>query len=251
MFSHAVSRLKAPSKLQTALACALFASAACGNSDDGSGASGGAGGTGGSSRAGRGGSAGAQVPAGNGGSGATAGSGGRAGSAGKAGANGGDTGNTAGTGNTTGDAGSGGDAGTGGSGGFSDECISPCLKELFAACRPKDSCAVETMNNGRTFVECEASSGYRREGNLDPAMGDPTLTVTMDGDPCYTATNADGTWSFYAPDQTLVATTTVMSGGGMGRCPELEEPGSEPVYYPVDLQDPRCASVTCTEGSCP
>jgi hypothetical protein len=224
----------------------------CGPSDrDVDGPSGGA--AAGSAGASSGGSDGGTAPsAGLGGS--TAGAAGAAGAGGTGNAGnfggGGGTGGSAGSAGKGGSAGNSGDAGHGGSAGGAQDCLSPCLRELFATCRAQTSCVAQTFENSLRQIQCEVATGYRSVVDVDAPAPEPQLVVTLNGQPCYTAFLEDQTWTYHAPDDSVVGTATLDPAGNHGRCPKLETGGVE-VEYAINTSDPRCAPVTCTPGTCP
>lgn len=143
--------------------------------------------------------------------------------------------------------------GGGGTAGQMADCLPPCLWSLFASCRPEQSCSEEHEAGTSDYLECEAATGYRFESHVDNdgSHPDPDMIVKIHGALCYTASHVGSTWTYSDPSGTTVATATYGTDGISGTCPRLDEPGSPPIVYRLDLSDPRCAPIDCTPGVCP
>jgi len=106
---------------------------------------------------------------------------------------------------------------------------------------------METDTGG---VRCEPATGYKYVSDYTATA---EVTVTINDEICYTANSVSGDaleWTFYLPNGEVAAMATVGTDQELGRCPSLEPPGSEPVYYPHDRSDPRCAAMRCSAGTC-
>lgn len=181
------------------LLAAVGSAVACGSSDDGS--KGGSG-TGGTSTTG--GSSGSDGTA----TGGTSGKGGSSNTSGGTTSSGGSGDATGGSSGSSGKGGSSGSSGTGGSSGSSGNCTVPaCLADLTADCTPTGAC-VEQQSDATDFsmpftdAICY-DNGVAALVSLDFATGNLVVTVSKNGDTCFSEEAVVDTSSGTASDLTV------------------------------------------------